>query len=125
MTPSAWFDHLALRTRPAGPRNTPLNGYCLNDSLAWASVLSPDAHGRLARPNAPLANPPKPPGHPPAVLIVADIIRTVVVEQTFESVTVLGIIVLIRILLSFSLDVEIDGVWPWNRLRESRNDQGS
>ena len=35
----------------------------------------------------------------------------------------LGIIVLIRILLSFSLDVEIDGVWPWNRLRESRNDQ--
>jgi uncharacterized membrane protein len=59
------------------------------------------------------------------VLIVADIIRTVVVEQTFESVTVLGIVVLIRILLSFSLDVEIDGVWPWNRLRESRNDQGS
>jgi len=35
---------------------------------------------------------------------------------------VLGIIVLIRILLTFSLDVEIDGVWPWNRLRESRKD---
>ena len=57
------------------------------------------------------------------VLIVADIVRTVVVDQMFQSVTVLGIIVLIRILLSFSLDVEIDGVWPWNRLRESRNDQ--
>jgi uncharacterized membrane protein len=57
------------------------------------------------------------------VLIVADIVRTVVVDQTFESVAVLGIIVLIRILLSFSLDVEIDGVWPWNRLRETRNDQ--
>lgn len=57
------------------------------------------------------------------VLIIADIVRTVVVDQTFQSVTVLGIIVLIRILLSFSLDVEIDGVWPWNRLRESRNDQ--
>ena len=57
------------------------------------------------------------------VLIVADIIRTVVVDQTFQSVTVLGIIVLIRIVLSFSLEVEIDGVWPWNRLRESRNDQ--
>jgi uncharacterized membrane protein len=54
------------------------------------------------------------------VLIVADIVHTVVVVQTFESVTVLGIIVLIRIMLSFSLDVEIDGVWPWNRLRESR-----
>ena len=59
------------------------------------------------------------------VLIVADIIRTVVVDQTFQSVTVLGIIVLIRILLSFSLDVEIDGVWPWNRLRESRSDESS
>ena len=57
------------------------------------------------------------------VLIVADIVRTVVVDQTFQSVSVLGIIVLIRILLSFSLDVEIDGVWPWNRSRESRNDQ--
>jgi uncharacterized membrane protein len=59
------------------------------------------------------------------VLIVADIIRTVVVDQTFQSVTVLGIIVLIRILLSFSLDVEIDGVWPWNRLKESRNGRSS
>jgi hypothetical protein len=57
------------------------------------------------------------------VLIVADIVRTVVVDQTFASVTVLGIIVLIRILLSFSLDVEIDGTWPWNRLRDTRNDQ--
>jgi uncharacterized membrane protein len=57
------------------------------------------------------------------VLIVADIVHTVVVDQTFQSVTVLGIIVLIRIVLSFSLDVEIDGAWPWNRLRESRNDQ--
>ena len=59
------------------------------------------------------------------VLIVADIVRTVVVDQTFQSVSVLGIIVLIRILLSFSLDVEIDGVWPWDRLRESRSDQSS
>jgi uncharacterized membrane protein len=52
------------------------------------------------------------------VLIVADIVRTVV-DQTFESVTVLGIIVLIRILLSFSLDVEIDGVWPLRAMRRS------
>ena len=54
------------------------------------------------------------------VLIVADIVRTIVVDPTFESVTVLGIIVLIRILLSFSLEVEIDGRWPWDRWRESR-----
>jgi uncharacterized membrane protein len=53
------------------------------------------------------------------VLIVADIVRTIVVDPTFESVTVLGSIVVIRILLSFSLEVEIDGTWPWDRWRES------
>ncbi len=51
------------------------------------------------------------------VLIVADIIRTIIVEPTVKSVLVLGAIVVIRILLSFSLDVEIDGVWPWARWR--------
>src|SRR4249919_2961793 len=51
------------------------------------------------------------------VLIIADIIRTIVIDQTVESVTVLGIIVLIRVVLSFSLEVEIDGMWPWNRWR--------
>lgn len=48
------------------------------------------------------------------VLIVADIVRTIVVDQTFESVAVLGAIVVIRIVLSFSLEVEMDGMWPWN-----------
>src|SRR3954471_19886909 len=51
------------------------------------------------------------------VLIVADIVRTIVVDQTLESVGVLGAIVIIRILLSFSLEVEMDGMWPWNRWR--------
>jgi uncharacterized membrane protein len=51
------------------------------------------------------------------VLIIADIVRTIIVDQTFESVVVLVGIVTIRIVLSFSLEVEIDGVWPWNRLR--------
>lgn len=51
------------------------------------------------------------------VLIVGDIVRTVVVEPTLESVSVLGAIVVIRIVLSFSLAVEIDGVVPWNRRR--------
>ena len=49
------------------------------------------------------------------VLIVADIIRTILVDATIASVVVLGAIVLIRILLSFALDVEIEGVWPWQR----------
>ncbi len=51
------------------------------------------------------------------VLIVADIVRTIVVEPTFTSVGVLGIIVVIRILLSWSLEVEIEGTWPWRRSR--------
>ena len=51
------------------------------------------------------------------VLIIADIIRTIVVDQSLESVGVLGIIVVIRVVLSFSLEVEIDGMWPWNRWR--------
>ena len=51
------------------------------------------------------------------VLIIADIIRTILVDQSLESVGVLGLIVLIRIVLSFSLEVEIDGAWPWNAWR--------
>src|SRR4051794_12387750 len=49
------------------------------------------------------------------VLIVADIVRTIIVDSTLESVAVLGVIVVIRIVLSFSLEVEIEGVWPWRR----------
>jgi uncharacterized membrane protein len=49
------------------------------------------------------------------VLIIADIIQTIVVEPSLDSVAVLGTIVVIRILLSFSLEVEIDGTWPWRR----------
>jgi uncharacterized membrane protein len=48
-------------------------------------------------------------------LVAADIIRTIAVEPSLENVGVLGLIVLIRTFLSFSLEVEIDGVWPWRR----------
>jgi uncharacterized membrane protein len=51
------------------------------------------------------------------VLILADIIRTIVVDQTPSSVAVLGVVVLIRIVLSWSLQVEIEGTWPWQRWR--------
>jgi uncharacterized membrane protein len=54
------------------------------------------------------------------VLIIGDIIRTIAVDPTVENVAVLGLIVVIRILLSFSLEVEIDGAWPWNRWRLAR-----
>jgi uncharacterized membrane protein len=51
------------------------------------------------------------------ILIAADIIRSVVIDPTFASVGVLGLIVLVRTFLSWSLDVEINGEWPWQRTR--------
>jgi uncharacterized membrane protein len=48
-------------------------------------------------------------------LVAADIIRTVAVQPSLQNVAVLGLIVLIRTFLSFSLEVEIDGRWPWQR----------
>jgi uncharacterized membrane protein len=49
------------------------------------------------------------------VFVAADLIRTVAVETTRENVVVLGAIVLIRTVLSFSLETEIEGVAPWRR----------
>jgi uncharacterized membrane protein len=57
-------------------------------------------------------------------LVGADIISTVTAPLTWESVSLLGLIVVIRTLLSFSLEIEIEGVAPWRR-RDSANDSGS
>ena len=46
-------------------------------------------------------------------LIAGDIIRTVVVENTIESILILGLIVLIRTFLSVTLHLEVEGRWPW------------
>jgi uncharacterized membrane protein len=46
-------------------------------------------------------------------LVAGDVIKTVAIEPTRESVIVLAIIVLVRTVLSLSIDVEIDGRWPW------------
>lgn len=48
-------------------------------------------------------------------LVAADLIRTVAVQPTLENVLVLALIVLVRTLLSFSLDIEIEGVVPWRK----------
>jgi uncharacterized membrane protein len=48
-------------------------------------------------------------------LVAADIINTVAIEPSLESLLILGGIVLIRTFLSFSLEVEIEGRWPWER----------
>jgi uncharacterized membrane protein len=47
------------------------------------------------------------------LLIAADIIKTVTLEATLENVVILGLLVLIRTFLSWSLELEMDGRWPW------------
>ena len=49
------------------------------------------------------------------ILVAADLVRTVAVAPTVENVVILGVIVLIRTFLSFSLEIEIEGVAPWRR----------
>ena len=49
------------------------------------------------------------------VLILADIVLTVAIDQTIESALTLGLIVLVRTFLSFSLEIELEGVAPWRR----------
>jgi uncharacterized membrane protein len=54
------------------------------------------------------------------LLVAADILRTISTEPTLEQVVVLGIVVLIRTFLSFSLEIELEGRWPWQSQREVR-----
>ena len=51
-------------------------------------------------------------------LIAGDIIRTVVVDDTLTNITVLGIIILIRTFLSFTLHLEVEGRWPWQQEKD-------
>jgi uncharacterized membrane protein len=59
------------------------------------------------------------------ILIAADLIRTVAVEPTLENIGVLGLIVVVRTLLSFSIDVEIDGVLPWRKHAVGTSGEGA
>lgn len=49
------------------------------------------------------------------VLVAADVVQTVAVDSTLESVAILGLLVIVRTVLSFALAAEIDGVVPWRR----------
>jgi uncharacterized membrane protein len=53
------------------------------------------------------------------VLIAADILRTVTIDLTMSSVATLGLLVLVRTFLSWSIELETDGHWPW-QTRASR-----
>ena len=52
------------------------------------------------------------------ILVAADVVRTVALEPSIESVSILGILVVIRTFLSWSLVVEIEERWPWQRKAE-------
>ena len=49
------------------------------------------------------------------ILVGADIIRTIAVSPSVTSVGVLGLVVVVRTFLSFSLEAELEGQWPWRR----------
>lgn len=51
-------------------------------------------------------------------LVAGDVVRTVALEPTMENVSVLGLLVLVRTFLSWSLAVEIEGRWPWQARKE-------
>lgn len=60
------------------------------------------------------------------VLVAADVVQTVAVDLTLESVATLGVLVIIRTVLSVSLAAEIEGIPPWRKkefdLRKQRGD---
>ncbi|MCP4331728.1 MAG: DUF1622 domain-containing protein, partial [Gammaproteobacteria bacterium] len=55
-------------------------------------------------------------------LIAGDIIRTVIVADTLTNVMILGLIILIRTFLSFTLHFEVEGRWPWEAAKQTGND---
>lgn len=52
------------------------------------------------------------------ILVAADVIRTIALEQTLESIISLGLLVFIRTFLSWALVVEIEGRWPWQQTQK-------
>lgn len=58
------------------------------------------------------------------LLVIADIIGTVAIQPTFQNLGVLAVIVAIRTLLSFTLELEVSGRWPWQREEEARKPTG-
>ena len=57
------------------------------------------------------------------ILVAGDIIRIVAAEPTAGSVLVLGMIVLIRTFLSMSLELELEGRWPWRRAEAAQKQE--
>jgi uncharacterized membrane protein len=59
------------------------------------------------------------------LLVAADLVRTVALESTLHNIAMLGLLVLVRTFLSWSLVVEIEGCWPWRVNTEARAQNAS
>jgi len=57
------------------------------------------------------------------ILVAADVVRTVALEPTMQNVATLGVLVLIRTFLSWSVIVEIEGRWPWQQAPGGRDQE--
>ncbi|PTR34042.1 putative membrane protein [Luteibacter sp. OK325] len=57
------------------------------------------------------------------ILVAADIVRTIALDSSFQSVISLGLLVVIRTFLSWSLILEVEGRWPWQR--EEKHSRGT
>ena len=57
------------------------------------------------------------------ILIAADLVRTLAVELTLRNLAILGILITIRTVLALSLEVEIEGRWPWRRMERVAPDR--
>jgi uncharacterized membrane protein len=49
------------------------------------------------------------------ILVAADIVKTIAVTPTLESIAILGLLVMIRTFLSWTLSLEVEGRWPWQK----------
>ncbi len=54
-------------------------------------------------------------------LIAADIIRTVLIDQTREGILSLGLLIIVRTILSWSITVELEGCWPWQVVKKRKD----
>ena len=59
------------------------------------------------------------------ILVAADVIRTVALEPTSENIAALGLLVVVRTFLSWSLVVEVESRWPWQKKYASVEQRGS
>jgi uncharacterized membrane protein len=59
------------------------------------------------------------------ILVAADVIRTVALEPTIENIAALGLLVVVRTFLSWSLVVENESRWPWQKIYASAEQRGS